>query len=126
MSSKILLQQLPRGHDQIKTKFTACKSFYLKNQDRLQIGEFVLASLPDRRGKMVGKCLEILQITGSDAEQFHQPDIILLLLFSTSTIEHKYYMPKLQSSGIHILAEFKVCDKTLDIFLLIFPGILRI
>ena len=59
-------------------------------------------------GPFVGKVLEILQIAGFSRELMQQPDIVLILLYRTSKTHTRYYMPRLVSTALHILATYSV------------------
>ena len=90
-------------------KFYKCSSFRVLNGEDCGIGEWVIAKSNDNH-HYVAKVIEILQISGSEAEVLQQPSFVLVLLHSASYEVDEYYrMPKLTNLGVHELLTFEVC-----------------
>ena len=85
--------------------FMACS---LQNGDESKVGTFVIARIVAAGGYALGKITEILQVTGSESELFHCPDIILLNIHSTSQISQKYNMPKIIKTNQYVLVKYEV------------------
>ena len=96
--------------DLLKTKkFVGFKSCFLQNNDKCQVGDWVLLrSVTPSRSFSLGKVEEILQICGSSAELGRRPDFILLSMFSVAGTAEKYLMPRLVKTNASALVDYKV------------------
>ena len=86
MSSKLLPPQVTGSAGLVSARYAGCKSCFLQNGDKCEIETFVIAKILAAGGLVVGRVIEILQISGSDSEMLQRPDLFLLMLYSADEI----------------------------------------
>lgn len=90
-------------------KIARCSSFVLDNGDKCSLNEWVVLS-SSVHNHSIFKVMEILQVSGANAQLSKNPDAVLVLQFTVIDVDFApYAMPRFSPTGSYDLVDPKVC-----------------